>query len=204
MRSLCLDVRPSFNDQFSQFWEQCTANVRPLATFLFLAKFEYVNKLEKKYLSNPCFITSTRLPQALEFNQFKTDLPTSNPSLLASNALDPNDSVWFLNQPSQLCPPSCTPEGPLPRFSFLILSSTHMEVIHRDLNLTSCWSDHLAWWDTIIGSSPKKWNRTHRQQLCTKATWPRNYHVYGCVPSNTITWVEPLISTTIKIWGKSL
>jgi len=27
----------------------------------------------------------------------------------------------------------------------------------------------------------------------------RNYLVYGSVPSNTITWVEPLISTTIKI-----
>ena len=122
MRSLCLDVRPSFNDQFSQFWEQCTANVRPLATFLFLAKFEYVNKLEKKYLSNPCFITSTRLPQALEFNQFKTDLPTSNPSLLASNALDPNDSVWFLNQPSQLCPLHVHPKDLCQgsRFSFSV------------------------------------------------------------------------------------
>ena len=51
MKSLPLEVRPSFNDQFSKFRDQCPANVRPPATFLFLAKF--VEKLEKNYRSTP-------------------------------------------------------------------------------------------------------------------------------------------------------
>ena len=44
MRSLPMEVRPSFNEQFSKFREQCPDNVRPPATFLFLAQF--VDKLE--------------------------------------------------------------------------------------------------------------------------------------------------------------
>ena len=51
MKSLPLEVRPSFNDQFSKFCDQCPSNVRPPATFLFLAKF--VEKLEKNYRSTP-------------------------------------------------------------------------------------------------------------------------------------------------------
>ena len=51
MKSLPLEVRPSFNDQFSKFRDQCPGNVQPPARFLFLAKF--VEKLEKNYQSNP-------------------------------------------------------------------------------------------------------------------------------------------------------
>ena len=36
MNSLPMEVRPSFNDQFSKFRKQCPDNVRPPATFLFL------------------------------------------------------------------------------------------------------------------------------------------------------------------------
>ena len=47
MKSLTMEVRPSFNDQFSKFREQCLDNVRSPATFLFLAQF--VEKIEKNY-----------------------------------------------------------------------------------------------------------------------------------------------------------
>ena len=47
MKSLPLEVRPSFNEQFSKFRDQFPANVQPPATFLFLAKF--LEKLEKNY-----------------------------------------------------------------------------------------------------------------------------------------------------------
>ena len=46
MRSLPLEVRPSFNNQFTQFQELNADNVQPPTTFLFLA--QYVNKLPKK------------------------------------------------------------------------------------------------------------------------------------------------------------
>ena len=49
MKSLPLEVRPSFNDQFSKFRDQGPANAGPPATFFFLAKF--VEKLEKNYRS---------------------------------------------------------------------------------------------------------------------------------------------------------
>ena len=51
MKSLTSEVRPSFNDQFSKFHKQCPANVRPPATFRFLAQF--VEDLEKNYRSTP-------------------------------------------------------------------------------------------------------------------------------------------------------
>ena len=51
IRSLPMELRPSFNNQFSKFREQCPDNVRPPATFSFLAKF--VDKLEKNYRSTP-------------------------------------------------------------------------------------------------------------------------------------------------------
>ena len=47
MKSLPLEVGPSFNDQFSKFCKQCPANVQPPSTFLFLAQF--VDELEKNY-----------------------------------------------------------------------------------------------------------------------------------------------------------
>ena len=51
MKSLPSEVRPSFNDQFSKFRKQCPANVRPPATFRFLAQF--VEEMEKNYRSTP-------------------------------------------------------------------------------------------------------------------------------------------------------
>ena len=51
MKSLPMEVRTSFNDQFSKFREQCPDNVQPPPTFLFLAQF--VEKLEKNYRSTP-------------------------------------------------------------------------------------------------------------------------------------------------------
>ncbi len=51
MKSLPIEVRPSFNDQFSRFRKQCPDNVRSPATFLFLAQF--VDELEKSYRSTP-------------------------------------------------------------------------------------------------------------------------------------------------------
>jgi len=51
MKSLPMEVRPSFNEQFAKFRKQSPDNVRPPATFLFLAQF--VDELEKNYRSTP-------------------------------------------------------------------------------------------------------------------------------------------------------
>ena len=51
MRSLPLELRTSFNDQFMTFRNQDPSNVRPPATFAFLAQF--VSRTEKNYHSNP-------------------------------------------------------------------------------------------------------------------------------------------------------
>ena len=51
MKSLPMEVRPSFNDQFSKFRKHIPDNVRLPATFLFLAQF--VDELEKNYRSTP-------------------------------------------------------------------------------------------------------------------------------------------------------
>ena len=47
MRSLPLEVRSSFNDQFMNFCSLDPSNVQPPATFLFLA--QYVSKIKKNY-----------------------------------------------------------------------------------------------------------------------------------------------------------
>ena len=51
MRSLPLELRSSFNDKFMTFSNQDPSNVRPPATFTFLAQF--VSRTEKNYRSNP-------------------------------------------------------------------------------------------------------------------------------------------------------
>ena len=51
MRSLPLEVRPSFNNLFTTFREQSPDNILAPNTFSFLAQF--VNKLKKIYQSNP-------------------------------------------------------------------------------------------------------------------------------------------------------
>ena len=51
MRSLPLELRSSFNDQFMTFRNQDPSNVQPPATFTFLAQF--VNRTKKNYRSNP-------------------------------------------------------------------------------------------------------------------------------------------------------
>ena len=47
MRSLPMEARLSFKDQYMDFRSKDPANVRPPATFLFLALF--VTKLERNY-----------------------------------------------------------------------------------------------------------------------------------------------------------
>ena len=49
MKSLPMEVKPSFKDQFSRFRKQCLDNVWPPATFLFLAQL--VDELENNYRS---------------------------------------------------------------------------------------------------------------------------------------------------------
>ena len=51
MKSLPLEVRSSFNDQFTLFQEQSPDNILAPNTFSFLAQFD--NKLKKNYQSNP-------------------------------------------------------------------------------------------------------------------------------------------------------
>ena len=60
MRSLPMEVRSSFNDQYMEFRIKDHANVRPPGTFLFLA--QYVIKLEKNYQSNPSLFDLDLLP----------------------------------------------------------------------------------------------------------------------------------------------
>ena len=57
MRSLPVEVMSSFNNQFMDFRCKDPANVRSPATFKFLS--QYVNKLEKHYLSNPTLLIAT-------------------------------------------------------------------------------------------------------------------------------------------------
>ena len=47
MRSLPMELRPSFNDQFVIFRKQNPDNVQTSATFEFLAN--YVNEIERNY-----------------------------------------------------------------------------------------------------------------------------------------------------------
>ena len=63
MRSLPLEVRPSFNEQFNQFQEQDPDNVQPPATFMFLAQF--VNKLKRSYQANPSLYDLDSIPSSI-------------------------------------------------------------------------------------------------------------------------------------------
>ena len=51
MRSLPLEVKPSFNEKYADFRDLCPANVRPPIMFSFLAQFVY--KMEKNNRANP-------------------------------------------------------------------------------------------------------------------------------------------------------
>ena len=80
------------------------------------------------------------------------------------------------------------------KFWVLIFNSSQMEVIHRNLDLASHGSDrHLA----------RRWQPPFTEvewdpQGVAQSNITQNYMVYGSVPSNTITWVEPLLSSFIK------
>ena len=91
MKSLPLEVRPSFNDQFSKFRDQCPANVRPPASFFFLSKF--VEKLEKNYQSTPYLydLDLTPLNVGIKVVRQETSKPKPQP---------PNSS-----DPQRFCPP---------------------------------------------------------------------------------------------------
>ena len=75
--NLPMEVRPSFNDQFSKFRKQCPDNVRPPATFLFLAQF--VDELEKNYRSTPFFYDLDLTPSNVGVNVVRQG--TSKPKL---------------------------------------------------------------------------------------------------------------------------
>jgi len=77
MRSLPMEVRPSFNEQFSKFREQCPDNVGPPATFLFLAQF--VDKLEKSYRSTPYLYDLDSSPLNVGVNVVRQGNSKSNP-----------------------------------------------------------------------------------------------------------------------------
>ena len=66
MKSLPMEVRPSFNDQFSRFRKQCPDNVQPSTTFLFLAQF--VDELEKNYRSTPFLYDLDLTPSSVGIN----------------------------------------------------------------------------------------------------------------------------------------
>ena len=94
MKSLLLEVRPSFNDQFSKFRDQCPANVRPPATFLFLAKF--VEKLEKNYRCTPYLYDLDLTPSNVGINVVRqgTSKPKPQP---------PHPSDFQRNCPPRPC-----------------------------------------------------------------------------------------------------
>ena len=77
MKSLPLEVRPSFNDQFSKFRDQCPANVRPPATFFFLATF--VEKLEKNYRSTPYLYDLDLNPSSVGINVVRQEASKPKP-----------------------------------------------------------------------------------------------------------------------------
>ena len=77
MKSLPLEVRPSFNDQFSKFRDQCPANVRPPATFFFLATF--VEKLEKNYRSTPFLYDFDLSPSNVGINVVRQEASKHKP-----------------------------------------------------------------------------------------------------------------------------
>jgi len=93
MKSLPIEVRPSFNDQFSKFRKQCPDNVRSPATFLFLAQF--VDELEKNYRSTP----------------FLYDLDL-NPSSVGINVIRQEDSKPKPQPPRPADPPRSYPPKP--------------------------------------------------------------------------------------------
>ena len=94
MKSLPLEVRPSFNDQLPKFRDQCPANVRPPATFLFLAKF--VEKLEKNYQSNPYLSDLNLTPSNVGINIVRQE--ASKPKLQPPCS---SDLQW--NRPLRPC-----------------------------------------------------------------------------------------------------
>ena len=77
MRSLPLEVRPSFNDQFTTLREQNPSNVLAMNTFSFLAKF--VNKLKKNYQSNPSLYNLKHTPSSIGVKLTRHEPPNSKP-----------------------------------------------------------------------------------------------------------------------------
>ena len=77
MKSLPMEVRPSFNEQFSKFRKQCPANVRPPATFLFLAQF--VDELEKNYQSTPFLYDLDLNPSYVGINVVRQEVSRPKP-----------------------------------------------------------------------------------------------------------------------------
>ena len=75
-----MEVRPSFNEQFSKFRKQCLDNVRPPATFLFLAQF--VDELEKNYRSTPFLYDLDLNPSNIGINVVRQEASKPKPQPL--------------------------------------------------------------------------------------------------------------------------
>ena len=63
MRSLPLEVKSSFNQEYADFSDLCPANVRPPIKFTFLAQL--VCKIEKNYLANPSLYDLDSVPSSI-------------------------------------------------------------------------------------------------------------------------------------------
>ena len=99
MRSLPLEVRPSFNDQLSQFREKDQDNVQAPATFFFLAQF--VNKLKKSYQSDPGLYDLDIQPLSIGVKPVRPVPINSKPRQTYGSSASPSKIM---------CPP-CTVKG---------------------------------------------------------------------------------------------
>ena len=107
MRSLPIEVRWSFNNRFMEFQEKDPPNVRPTATFLFLA--QYVNKLEKNYRANPSLFDLCFLPLNVGIKPVWYRSPSNQPQRPHRPLNQPN--TQFPRQPPYRPCPLCTSKG---------------------------------------------------------------------------------------------
>ena len=76
MRSLPLEVKPSFNEKYADFRDLCPANVRSQITFGFLAQFVY--KMEENYRANPSLYDLDFSPASIGVKVTRPEPPKFN------------------------------------------------------------------------------------------------------------------------------
>ena len=76
MRSLPLEMKPSFNEKYADFRDLCPENVRPPITFNFLAQFVY--KMERNYRANPSLYDLDFSPTSFGVKATKPEPPKFN------------------------------------------------------------------------------------------------------------------------------